>query len=159
MPENLVRENSTISALILDSCPGQGRKDSAKKAFGANIKLPILKAILGILADVLYWYCTLRGTVLAGVPLRFTRMRNFLNSESALPWLTRSTPRLYAYSNTDPMVPWQEVEAHAAEAEALGFNVQLLKFANSPHVAHARGHPETYWGAVAGLWKKASTLS
>ncbi len=63
------------------------------------------------------------------------------------------TKRGYIYSENDEMVPWQDIQDHAAEASKIRFNVKLEKFGGSGHVAHARvGNGERYWRTVEQLW-------
>lgn len=63
------------------------------------------------------------------------------------------TKRVYMYSEIDDMVPWHDIEDHAAEARRIGFNVELEKFERSEHVAHARvGNGGRYWQIVEQLW-------
>ncbi|UPK95652.1 hypothetical protein LCI18_006587 [Fusarium solani-melongenae] len=61
--------------------------------------------------------------------------------------------RTYIYSERDTMVDYKVIEAHAAEAEKLGFQVRREKFDGSPHVAHARHDEARYWGAVEQTWE------
>ncbi|KAF4984511.1 hypothetical protein FZEAL_320 [Fusarium zealandicum] len=61
--------------------------------------------------------------------------------------------RTYIYSETDALVTYQAVEAHATEAEKLGFQVRREKFDGSPHVAHARKYETEYWAVVKSTWE------
>jgi len=51
------------------------------------------------------------------------------------------------------MIPDAEVESHAADASAKGFDVRLEKFEDTSHVAHAKVHPGRYWTAIRKLWE------
>ncbi|KAF9770754.1 hypothetical protein IL306_011623 [Fusarium sp. DS 682] len=64
----------------------------------------------------------------------------------------REIRRAYIYSETDELVDHRDLEAQAAEAEKLGFDVHLEKFDGSLHVAHARKDEARYWGAIQRNW-------
>lgn len=71
-----------------------------------------------------------------------------------IPWLLTHAPRLYIYSVKDELVPYQAIERHAKEVKEVGsvVNVKLVRFDDTPHVAHARAHPERYWAEVKTIW-------
>ncbi len=94
--------------------------------------------------------CTLRRK--QGV---IDELRAQLNNPLILPWTTASTPRLYLYSDTDRMIARHAVEEHIALAKTAGLNTHVVLFHGSPHVAHARTHPEKYWEAVKSTWAEA----
>ncbi|OQO06429.1 hypothetical protein B0A48_08212 [Cryoendolithus antarcticus] len=56
--------------------------------------------------------------------------------------------RVYMYSDTDPIISSQEVEAHARDAEGKGFVVRREVFKGSGHVAHALSESNRYWRVV-----------
>ena len=60
--------------------------------------------------------------------------------------------RLYIYSTADEIIQWQDVEAHAKEAEAKGYKVQKVKYLESGHAAHLLHDENRYWIAVTRLW-------
>jgi hypothetical protein len=64
----------------------------------------------------------------------------------------RELRRTYIYSETDALVGHEDLEAQAAEAKILGFDVRMEKFDGSLHVAHARKDEARYWGAVQETW-------
>lgn len=72
--------------------------------------------------------------------------------------MSKATPRLYLYSDTDLVIPSKAVEEHIAEAKQEGFDVQAELFHGSAHVSHARKDPERYWGAIRSVWDKAVKL-
>lgn len=82
-------------------------------------------------------------------------LRAHMNRARLLPWMDARSPRLYMYSEQDEMVRWGDVEDHAAEGARHGLRVRLERFADSPHVAHARTDPARYWGAVGRTWEDA----
>ncbi|TPX17685.1 uncharacterized protein E0L32_012012 [Thyridium curvatum] len=66
--------------------------------------------------------------------------------------------RAYFYSKEDDLIPWYDIEEHAAEARSKGYHVTAEIFEGSPHVGHMRLHPEQYWGAVSRVWNEALAL-
>ena len=76
-------------------------------------------------------------------------VRRGLNDAELLPV---EAVRLYVYSTADKLIQWQDVEAHAREAEAKGYKVQMVKYLDSPHAAHLLHDEKRYWSAVTGLW-------
>ncbi|KAM0430009.1 hypothetical protein ACHAPT_006015 [Fusarium lateritium] len=63
------------------------------------------------------------------------------------------TRRTYIYSETDALVEYKTIEAHAAEAEKQGFQVRREKFDGSAHVSHARKDEARYWEVVGQTWE------
>ncbi|KAI2616776.1 DUF829-domain-containing protein [Hypoxylon sp. NC1633] len=74
--------------------------------------------------------------------------RVFLDHATATP----RAPRLYAYSKTDDLIWWEDVEANAARAKNKGYATIMEMFDSSPHVGHMRLHPDKYWGAIRRCW-------
>ncbi|KAF8954310.1 hypothetical protein BDZ97DRAFT_1766358 [Flammula alnicola] len=155
--------SSLRSALILDSCPGNGGVNKTIRAFtsvaGAN---PILRRLVVLFVRGLYWYMTLHKRItfllsfLSRSPSRKLKestsgiesMKTHLLTPHLLPWFSPSTTkRLYIYSTADDIIPAEEVEAHAKRARKVGVDVRT-EDEGSPHVAHARTYPELY--GVAG---------
>lgn len=66
----------------------------------------------------------------------------------------KEAPRLYAYSKADRMVWWEDVEEHANAAEDAGWEVDRVRFEESPHAGHILEDGERYWGAVRRTWEK-----
>ncbi|KAF8639269.1 hypothetical protein AX16_010341 [Volvariella volvacea WC 439] len=157
----------TSSAIIFDSCPGDGGLSSAKRAFGALVRNPILRQFIYVAMTLVHYIgylLSLIGLLPKATPLQ--RLMERLNTPSdgtpaVIPWMTKATPRLYLYSKKDHLVPWTDIERHAAQAEGVrGFkHVTLRRFEDSPHVAHARSYPDEYWGAVQQHWKFAQSQS
>ncbi|KAH8664631.1 hypothetical protein BX600DRAFT_437165 [Xylariales sp. PMI_506] len=80
-----------------------------------------------------------------------------------------ATPRLYAYSRADAMIPWRDAQAHAAETRASAEKaaaaavavvgeegaaggvvvvVEEMVFEKTAHCTHATEEPERYWKGV-----------
>jgi hypothetical protein len=56
--------------------------------------------------------------------------------------------RVYVNSHDDILIDYRDVERHAAEAKASGFEVELERYEGSAHVAHMRKDEGRYWGIV-----------
>ena len=81
-----------------------------------------------------------------------TVTRNNLNNGT----LIHENIRLYAYSVQDPMVGWEDVEAHSREAEKNGCVVRKEKWDTSGHCGHMYNDPKRYWDAVQQVWEASS---
>ncbi|KAL1841816.1 hypothetical protein VTJ49DRAFT_6569 [Mycothermus thermophilus] len=62
--------------------------------------------------------------------------------------------RTYLYGVDDALVDWRDVEAHAEEAERVGFvRVRREKVVGGEHVALVRVDAERYWRVVRETWE------
>nr|OQO25851.1 hypothetical protein B0A51_09763 [Rachicladosporium sp. CCFEE 5018] len=66
--------------------------------------------------------------------------------------------RVYMYSDTDPIISSQEVEAHARDAEGKGFVVRREVFKGSGHVAHALSESDRYWRVVRDVLQEGGKI-
>ncbi len=64
--------------------------------------------------------------------------------------------RLYLYSKEDDIIHWEDIERHAADAQAKGWRVSAEIFEGSPHVGHMRAHQKQYFGAIATAWNETN---
>ena len=145
------------SVIILDSCPGGAGLTLALRAFTASFRNPLVRVAAAIFISMMYAY----GLVVYALfrkKLWLAVLRETLHNPRMLPWTDMSTPRLYLFSKSDELVPWQQVNSHAEKSKALGLNVRMEEFEASPHVAHARTDPSKYWGAVSETWAAACQL-
>ncbi|KAF2967061.1 hypothetical protein GQX73_g6514 [Xylaria multiplex] len=67
--------------------------------------------------------------------------------------------RVYIYSPSDALIDYKGVEAHAAEAKAKGFSVELEKYEGSAHVAHLRKDETRYWDIVRKIVGDSGVLA
>ncbi|CAE6534042.1 unnamed protein product [Rhizoctonia solani] len=145
-------------ALIYDSLPGVLNIRVTLLAFTAAIRSPIFRAIVKAFLGILYILGTawiyLENLVLGPKEDLVTRLHRELNEPKLLP---QHIPRTYIYSNVDELIPAESVEGHAKKAkELIGGSagiVRLVKFQESPHVAHARQDPKRYWDTVVQTWE------
>lgn len=141
------------SAVILDSCPSNGGIKETQKAFTTAIRNPILKRLASWLITFLLLFGWFMRKLGSEPPLDV--MKRTLNQPNLLPWFSKATARLYIYSRTDELMPPADVEGHAELAKRNGLKVEMEKYDESPHVAHARTDPVRYWGAVKRFWEAA----
>ncbi|TFK22764.1 hypothetical protein FA15DRAFT_671200 [Coprinopsis marcescibilis] len=146
--------NLPPTALVLDSCPGNGGLAESKLAFTEAIRNPIIAWLFRVMLTITH-YTYLIFNYFFKTKHIFIVMQGVLNRPTLLPWLSKATPRLYVYSKGDRMIPHTEVEAHATRAREAGFETRMELFESSSHVAHARTDPTRYWGAVKALWATA----
>ncbi|PPQ63247.1 hypothetical protein CVT24_005707 [Panaeolus cyanescens] len=144
------------SALILDSCPGNGGLQATQRAFSTAIRNPIIRALSRWMIRLIYFVMYIQKAILRRKFDTLEIMKEQLNSTSLLPWFGKHTRRLYIYSTKDDIIPYHDVEKHATDAESKGFVVKRRRFDDSPHVAHAKAHPDEYWQEIQTLWDEAS---
>jgi hypothetical protein len=140
----------SLSALVLDSCPGQATYQRTAKAI--LISLPKIPFIRFTGAIVIYIFLLIMlGVTKMGVENAISKARRRLNDETLL---GSGIPRLYIYSKEDEMVWYSDVHDHAEEAKAKGYkSVSELMFEDSSHCAHVRAHEEKYWSEVSSVIK------
>lgn len=63
-----------------------------------------------------------------------------------------TVPRCYLYSNSDPLVMWQDIYEHASDLIKRDGCVTEVIFEESEHVNHARTEPKRYWDTVRTVW-------
>ncbi|EJD50433.1 hypothetical protein AURDEDRAFT_160336 [Auricularia subglabra TFB-10046 SS5] len=139
--------------LVFDSCPGNhGLRSALSSMAPRNMLLSVLVAPI---VALFYAMFALRTVITRRAPL-FSELRSCLLSRDLPAHIaTHPAPRLYVYSATDKMVSVREVEAHIALARTAGLPVTVEKYADSPHVAHARTDSARYWDRMGLLWAEA----
>ena len=159
--ENVQSPPGTKCAIIFDSTPAPTTLPYAIRASMAAITGGLLQTLLGgAIISVLY-SLTYAARALFRRPTLVTREMAATNDPASafLPWTSASgwatTPRMYLYSTADVVIPFREVEGHAAGARRAGFPVRMVNFETSAHVSHARDYPEKYWSAVHTFWEEA----
>ncbi|KAJ4480180.1 hypothetical protein J3R30DRAFT_3288462 [Lentinula aciculospora] len=163
---NLLRARSAssyfstgVSAMIIDSCPGDASLWGALRAFTASLpKKSLLRIPLMIFITLLYSIGIIRYRIFRIQPI-FERLKEGLLRKGpeggVLPWMSEKTRRMYICSKKDELIPVKQVKEHVEEAKRRGLNVMIEVYEDTPHVAHARRYPERYWGAVKDLWTRA----
>lgn len=142
-------------AIVFDSMPGLMDLRGTWRALTAPVKSKLLKFLLVLPFGALY-YASAAFTILTRTEPLLVRLRNALNEERLLPWMTKDTSRLYVFSDTDKLVQHKAVLEHIVQARALGLNAQGVEFKGSPHVAHMRQNPARYWKAVEDTWNQTT---
>ncbi|KAJ3145065.1 hypothetical protein HDU89_007585 [Geranomyces variabilis] len=127
------------------------------RAFTAPIKNPIARPIAVALLSVLFSALRLFHFI-TGSPDSTEKSRRALLEPRRLgaPSEVGSLPpRLYQYSESDELILYQAVEAHAEAARRLGAPVTLKNWKDTPHVRHMQADPAAYWEAVTKLFDQA----
>ncbi|KAJ4501266.1 hypothetical protein C8R41DRAFT_806576 [Lentinula lateritia] len=153
------RPSSRLSAVVIDSCPGNASFRGAIQAFTAALpKNSPLRIPVIIFITLLYGFGIIRHRIFGVQPI-FERLKEALLRKGPeggiLPWMTEKTPRMYICSKKDELTPVEQIEEHVKEAKYRGLNAQIVVYEDTPHVGHARRYPEQYWGAVKDLWTQA----
>ncbi|MCJ1396912.1 hypothetical protein MMC11_000103 [Xylographa trunciseda] len=140
-----------MDALVLDSAPGKATFERSTEALAYEapqawyLRLPSVALI--------YLFVFMFQVVLTttGWTNTIDRVWNELNDPDLI---SVKAIREYIYSKADRLVSWNDVEDHADEAEAKGYQVGKEIFENTGHVAHMRLENERYWGVISGLWDR-----
>lgn len=145
--------------LSMDSTPGSTQLDwgnvirwSRAMALGPAKAFPWPFAVTqSIMAVFLVVYAAFEGLVLRREsPGAFSR--RVANDPS---YESKDTRKLYMYSKEDDLIGWEDIESHAADTRALGWEADVEVFEGSGHVGHMRMHKDQYWKAIAESWKRA----
>ncbi|KAL8721431.1 MAG: hypothetical protein Q9225_001906 [Loekoesia sp. 1 TL-2023] len=139
-----------LHVTIFDSCPGRATFKRTVLALSSSLphfwpaRLLLLLWIYVLIS--VYWVVFIPFSI----PDPIERVRQALNDPKIM---QGETKRCYIYSETDPMVGWDDVEAHSQDASKKGFMVQHEKFEGSGHCAHVRiDGGIRYWAIVGALW-------
>lgn len=152
-----------VSAMVLDSAPGVAAPSKSLRALAYELpKMLVIRQIGYALLAMMVWggWVVRRLMLRMEDPFAFTR-RATLDKELVIAAAASSDKgtgddddaaavikSCYIYSESDDLVPWKDVEEHAARAVAKGRKVDLEKFRGSPHVGHMKQDPDRYWAIV-----------
>lgn len=143
-----------LSATVFDSTPGSQTYEVALAAFTVGLpKNPMVRAVGSLVLRVFLGVWLLYDVVMRSEKF-LDKVRDGLNNTQLF---DVDVQRLYVYSVTDKLVPWEAVEEHAMEAEEKGFKVRLEKYEESGHCSHLLDDEKRYWGAVLGVWESGSS--
>ncbi|OCK87083.1 uncharacterized protein K441DRAFT_489475, partial [Cenococcum geophilum 1.58] len=138
-----------IGVMILDSTPGHGTYKRSLDAIVLSMPKSALIRVLGTPLAHAYLSTVWLMDRLLGVENVVQRLRLGLSDKRLF---AEEAPRLYAYSKADRMVWWEDVEEHAKAAEDAEWEVERVRFEESPHAGHILEDGERYWGAVRRTW-------
>lgn len=140
-------------ALCLDSTPGHPRylnyAAAFQKSLPQNIIVRCFGLLFGMLTLAIFWFLYY---VLIGFEKNVI-METSRRLEDERFWNTKSTPRVYLFSEKDDMIYWRDVERHGVEAARNGVRTMLVRFRNSGHCNHVKEGEKKYWGAVREVWE------
>lgn len=141
------------TALILDSVPDdKGLKSSLRAVSPTN---PVLRILVFPFLIGLYIAIYIYNRFMGRAPL-FVELRAALLQPEILPSVAAGpAPRLYVYSQSDPLVLSSRVEQHISAAAQLGLDVAVEEFRGTGHAVHMQSDPERYWNAVHSMWMGA----
>lgn len=158
-----------ISALIIDSAPSIPDMRSGFVAMSQGLPSSLPGPVRLVSGALLYSFMATSSVVgkLFGVENVITSMRRKLNDAHGA-FMANGVPRMYIYSESDELVPWEHVEMHAKEAKNVldkrGRSpsdkwLKLEKFVGSRHVGHVMIDAERYWRIVKTHWAGAQTMT
>lgn len=137
-----------LRAMYMDSTPSRANVTRSVRAFKAALPRTLFLRAIGTFLI----YC---GIVPIFIFYRFFRKeyiteklrRDLVDAKL----FSKDVPRAYLFSDADEMVNHVDVNDHAVEAKAWGYNVHNVEFTKSPHVAHAMMYKDRYWKAITDL--------
>lgn len=151
-----------ISGLVIDSAPSIPTMSTGYAAMSQGLPSSLPGPVRAAAGLALYTSFLAFSSVskLMGSEGVITGMRRRLNDLEGA-FMQGRSKRIYIYSQTDKMVPYQHVEKHAYEAKEF-FNsladglgdelIRLERFEGSKHVAHVVVDPQRYWNIIKALW-------
>lgn len=181
----------TIYSLIMDSSPGKSNPRTGSTAFTMHLaNRPKLRALVRFFVWLFLWSLKI-WTAVKGDMNRGEKMRQRLNALQSWQWLmsissvtarpaTRATvpPRMYMYTKSDKLIPWQFVEEHARDladtvqpgssprlvqmedakqrAQDLSsspMSVELRRWDTPAHCSIGRSDFDGYWRAVMQFYQ------
>ncbi|KAL9612079.1 MAG: hypothetical protein Q9167_003301 [Letrouitia subvulpina] len=141
-----------VDAIIFDSAPGRGTWARISTALDESIIPPSWLLPFRVLAQSAVWLGV--GAYIVTVQAMGSkniveRVWKTLNDASVV---DLKSAKGFVFSKSDPMVRYQDVEAHAEEAEKLGWCVLKEPFKDTGHAKHMLADGERYWAFVKKVW-------
>ncbi|RAK95609.1 uncharacterized protein BO80DRAFT_429715 [Aspergillus ibericus CBS 121593] len=139
---------SAIKLMVFDCCPGDA---SFQRFYGAAaVALPATQPGRAIGTIILYPTLRVAHAVQSvGLMRSIDDYQADLNDPSLFGTEAR---RLYLYSLTDGMIPWEDVVGHMDEAREKGYSVLGVSFEDSRHCGLVMGNEMRYWNAIQRAW-------
>ncbi|KAI1321691.1 hypothetical protein F5Y16DRAFT_388546 [Xylariaceae sp. FL0255] len=149
------RYNTTLPkhVTLFDSIPGTWSYRFNVNVLTASVKPGWSRLLLLPLAHSIAVTCWVLIRIF-GVPDNQVTWSNAHNN----PAQNHEVRRTCLYGPDDKLCPADSVERHAATAVMNGFDVKLISFERSGHVAHMRSEPDLYWKSVRETWQDPSRL-
>ncbi|KAI4158408.1 MAG: hypothetical protein LQ342_007449 [Letrouitia transgressa] len=141
-----------VEAIIFDSAPGRGTWARISTALDESIIPPSWFLPFRMLAQsaVRFGVGAYILTVQAmGFENIVERVWKTLNDASVV---DLKAAKGFVFSKSDRMVRYQDVEAHAEEAERLGWCVLKESFEDTGHAKHMLADGERYWAFINKVW-------
>lgn len=143
--------NTVFTYTISDCAPSHARLRGGVEAM--SMQLPIRSRVLKWLA---YWALYLAMGTLMFIWCDILRKEDMVRrlrrrwNDTAL--FDPKAPRLYLFSKKDALIPFKDVQDHAADAKSKGWNIVREElFDQAPHCGLILEDPERYWGAIGRL--------
>lgn len=155
LPASAIQIGNHLNGIIFDCCPGDTSFERAYQAAAHSLPhlAPAQTAGKVLLYPLIGIINTLQQT---GLMSSVQDLRAQLNDPGVF---GTTAARLYLYSMADQVVGWDDVESHQRAARSvLGCKVEGVTFADSPHCALVRDHPERYWGEIKRFWTEREIM-
>jgi hypothetical protein len=162
--QSLAKDHASLPpyTLVLDSTPGQFSYKGTYSAFSLVAPRKWAWLLRPLLHGFVAWFWLLtyvrarldfKRRAEAGSSKLVGPLALLAASHNTKALAAIEARRTYIYSREDALIPYTDVEAHAADAESKGFDVRTEEFVGTAHVAHARTEPERYWEVVRETWE------
>ncbi len=138
-----------VKGVVLDSNPGKAIYGATVKAFSVALPKNIVVRCIGVFVWSVLLFLYLAQYRVRGRLDIIERARREVNDKGLM---EIKAPRVYVYSETDPMVDWRFVEEHGEDAKKLGYKIEREKFVGSGHCGHMLLDRERYWKIIQRLW-------
>lgn len=140
-----------MRAQILDSSPGTGDWKRSHAAITLSLPKSFVFRLFGSLMVHVFLALYFIFDKATRRENAIVTLRRNLNDPALF---STKAPRVYLYSKADLMVGDYEVEEHADDAVAKGWDAAKVRFKSSPHAGHIREDEGKYWSAVMDAWNK-----
>ncbi|PYI00248.1 hypothetical protein BO78DRAFT_402179 [Aspergillus sclerotiicarbonarius CBS 121057] len=140
---------SALKLMIFDCCPGDS---SFQRLYGAAaVALPTTQPSRAIGTAFLYPTARVAHVMQnVGLMRSIDDYRADFNDPNIFGPKAR---RLYLYSLTDDMIPWEDVEGHMDEARQKGYSVVGVSFEDARHCGLVMRNEVRYWNTIHEAWE------
>lgn len=140
---------------ILDSAPGRAHFKQTWASLTQSLPRSFLPRMLFSLIFGTALCIMHLGMLVTPGPDIYDSVRAQLNDTAVA---VKGARRCYIFSEKDEIIGWEDVEAHATDAERRGWSVEKFKVEGSTHVGHLKQEPELYREAIIRTWFESSKL-
>ncbi|KAJ5711528.1 hypothetical protein N7488_005684 [Penicillium malachiteum] len=140
---------------VIDSAPGRAHFNQTWASLTQSLPNSFLPRVLfGLIFGTALCIMHL-GMLASPGPDIYDSVRAQMNDTAVA---VKGARRCYIFSEKDEIIGWEDVEAHAKDAERRGWSVEQIKLQGSTHVGHLKHDPKMYREAIVRTWCGSSKL-